>query len=343
MKIALDAMGGDKAPHATVKGAILALEEFKDIELILVGQEEKLEKELKKYNYDKKRVTIKNATEIIEMDDDPVVAVRGKKDASMNITLDLVKQNIASAAVSAGNTGALITASQLKLKRIKGVMRPAIATVFPNKKGHMVVLDVGANSDCKPEFLDHFSILGSKYAEILLGIKNPRVGLLNIGSEEGKGNELTRMSFDILSKHKNINFIGNIEPHKMLDGEIDVVVTDGYTGNILLKATEGTAKFIIDFLKNEIKNSFISKMGAILLKTVFQKLRKKMDASEYGGAIFLGLNHISVKAHGGSDERAIKNAIKVAAQFIEEDFVEKVKIEMEKLSEETDEGEIKNV
>ncbi|MGL4969717.1 MAG: phosphate acyltransferase PlsX, partial [Fusobacteriaceae bacterium] len=259
MKIALDAMGGDKAPHSTVKGAILALEEFRDIELILVGQRDRLEKELEKYNYDKSRLIIHHSSEVIEMDDDPILAVRGKKDSSMNVTLELVKGDVASAAVSAGNTGALITASQLKLKRIKGVLRPAIATVFPNKKGHMVVLDVGANSDCKPEFLDHFAILGSKYAEILLEIKEPKVGLLNIGSEDGKGNELTRASFNILSNHKKINFVGNIEPHKMLEGDVDVVVTDGYTGNILLKTTEGTAKFIVDFLKNEIRNDFISK------------------------------------------------------------------------------------
>ncbi|MGL4254428.1 MAG: phosphate acyltransferase PlsX [Fusobacteriaceae bacterium] len=343
MKIALDAMGGDKAPHSTVKGAILALEEFRDIELILVGQRDRLEKELEKYNYDKSRLIIHHSSEVIEMDDDPILAVRGKKDSSMNVTLELVKGDVASAAVSAGNTGALITASQLKLKRIKGVLRPAIATVFPNKKGHMVVLDVGANSDCKPEFLDHFAILGSKYAEILLEIKEPKVGLLNIGSEDGKGNELTRASFNILSNHKKINFVGNIEPHKMLEGDVDVVVTDGYTGNILLKTTEGTAKFIVDFLKNEIRNDFISKIGAFFLKNVFRKLRKKMDASEYGGAIFLGLNHISVKAHGGSDEIAIKNAIGVAKRFIEEDFVEKVKIEMEKLSEKKVEGEIENV
>lgn len=343
MKIALDAMGGDKAPHATVKGAILALEEMPHIEIILVGQEDRIQEELEKYSYDKERIKIEQASEVIGMDDEPVSAVRKKKDSSMNVALDLVKQNVADAAVSAGNTGALITASQLKLKRIKGVMRPAIATVFPNKKGHMVVLDVGANADCKPEFLDHFAILGSKYAEILLGIENPKVGLLNIGSEEGKGNELTRDSFEILSKHKNINFCGNIEPHRMLDGDIDVVVTDGYTGNILLKATEGAAKFIIDFLKKEISDSFVSKIGALFMKTVFKKLKKKMDASEYGGAIFLGLNHISVKAHGGSDAKAIKNAIKAASRFIEQDFVEKVKSEMEKLSENVIEGEIDEI
>ncbi|MGL6063809.1 MAG: phosphate acyltransferase PlsX [Fusobacteriaceae bacterium] len=331
MKITLDAMGGDNAPLETVKGGILFINETEDINLIFVGQKEKIEKELEKYTYDKKRIEIKDAREVIGMHEDPVISVRTKKDASMNVALELVKDGEADASVSAGNTGALITASQLKLKRIKGVLRPAIATVFPTKKGHVIVMDVGANSDCRPEFLDHFAILGSKYAEIALGIKNPKVGLLNIGSEEGKGNELTRESFTIMSKQNHINFIGNVEPHEILNGLVDVVVTDGYTGNIVLKTTEGTAKFIIDFLRTEIKNSFVAKIGAIFLQGVFKKMKKKMDSSEYGGAIFLGLNHISVKAHGSSDAKAIKNAIKAASVFVRGDFVEKVKVEMKEL------------
>lgn len=339
MRIALDAMGGDKAPFETVKGAIEALEEFTNLELILVGQVDKINAELTKYKYDKSRLIIKNATEVIEMDEDPVAAVRGKKDSSMNVALDLVKNDEAGACVSAGNTGALISASQIKLKRIKGVSRPAIATVFPNKKGRMVVLDVGANADCRPEFLDHFAILGSKYAEIALDIKNPKVGLLNIGSEEGKGNELTREAYEILKLKKDINFIGNIEPNKMMEGNVDVVVTDGYTGNIVLKMAEGMGRFVIDFLKSEIKESFLAKIGALFLYRVFSNMKKKTDSSEYGGAIFLGLNHISVKAHGGSDAKAIKNAIKAAMKFVEADFVEKVKTEMEKV-EQDKKGEI---
>ncbi len=331
MKIALDAMGGDKAPIETVKGAILALEEFQNLKLILVGQTDKIEDELSKYKYDSTRIEIKNATEVIEMDEEPASAVRGKKDSSMNVALDLVKNEEADASVSAGNTGALITASQLKLKRIKGILRPAIAAVFPTKTGHMVLLDAGANADCRPEFLDHFAILGSKYAEIALEIKNPRVGLLNIGSEEGKGNELTRDAYDILKAQKDINFIGNIEPHKMMEGNVDVLVTDGYTGNIVLKTAEGMAKFVVEFLKQEIKSSFLAKIGALFLINVFSKMRKKMDSSEYGGAIFLGLNHISVKAHGSSDAKAIKNAIKAAMKFVEADFVEKVKEEIDKI------------
>lgn len=331
MKIALDAMGGDKAPVETVKGAILALEEFRNLKLILVGQKDKIETELLKYKYDNSRIEIKNATEVIEMDEEPASAVRGKKDSSMNVALELVKNEEAAASVSAGNTGALITASQLKLKRIKGILRPAIAAVFPTKKGHMVILDVGANADCRPEFLDHFAILGSKYAEIALEIKNPKVGLLNIGSEEGKGNELTRDAYEILKTQKDVNFVGNIEPHKMMDGDVDVVVTDGYTGNIVLKTAEGMGKFVVNFLKYEIQSSFLAKIGAVFLMSVFSKMKKKMDSSEYGGAIFLGLNHISVKAHGGSDSKAIKNAIKAAMKFVEADFVEKVKEEIEKI------------
>ncbi|MGL5049381.1 MAG: phosphate acyltransferase PlsX [Fusobacteriaceae bacterium] len=329
MKIALDAMGGDYGPIETVKGAISALKEIKSLEKIyLVGKEVEIKKELSKYEYDKNKIEIYNATEVIGMDEDPVAAVRSKKDSSMNVTLDLVKKEMAQASVSAGNTGALITASQLKLKRIPGILRPCIATVFPREKGNMVVLDVGANSDCKPEFLSQFALLGSKYAEIILGVNDPKVALLNIGSEEGKGNELTRESYNSLSKEKNIKFVGNIEPNYLLNSDIDVVVTDGYTGNILLKATEGTAKFIIDFLKREIKKSFIAKIGALLLKPIFRELKKSMDSSEYGGAIFIGLNHISVKAHGSSDSKAIKNAIKAACRFVEADFIEKIKEEL---------------
>lgn len=331
MKIALDAMGGDYGPVETVRGAISALDEIKGIKKIyLVGKKEEIEKELAKYKYDKDKIEVYPATEVIGMDEDPVVAVRNKKDSSMNITLDLVKKEIAQASVSAGNTGALITASQLKLKRIPGILRPCIATVFPKENGKMIVLDVGANSDCKPEFLSQFAILGSKYAEIILNIKNPKVALLNIGSEPGKGNELTRESYNLLLEEKNVEFIGNIEPNYLLNSDVDVVVTDGYTGNILLKATEGTAKFIIEFLKKEIGKSFVAKIGALLLKPIFKELKKNMDSSEYGGAIFIGLNHISVKAHGSSDSKAIKNAVKAACKFIEADFIEKIKEEIKK-------------
>lgn len=325
MKIALDAMGGDNAPLETIKGAVAALEEVSELELVLVGKKEVIEAELSKYKYNKEKIEIVDAREIIEMTDEPVVAVKSKKDSSMNRTLELVKDGTVNASVSAGNTGALITASQLKLKRIKGVLRPAIATMFPNKKGHMLMLDVGATADCKPEFLNQYAMMGSKYMEILLGRKNSKVGLLNIGTEEGKGNEVTREAYNLLKENKSINFVGNVESTEVMNGNIDVVVTDGFTGNMVLKTAEGIGKFILDVIKTEVSKSFIYKLGALLLMPALKVVKSKMDSSEYGGAIFLGLNGISIKAHGNSDAVAIKNAIKVAEKFAKLSFVEEMK------------------
>ena len=325
MKIALDAMGGDNAPLETIKGAVAALEEVSELELVLVGKKEVIEAELSKYKYNKEKIEIVDAREIIEMTDEPVVAVKSKKDSSMNRTLELVKDETVNASVSAGNTGALITASQLKLKRIKGVLRPAIATMFPNKKGHMLMLDVGATADCKPEFLNQYAMMGSKYMEILLGRKNSKVGLLNIGTEEGKGNEVTREAYNLLKENKSINFVGNVESTEVMNGNIDVVVTDGFTGNMVLKTAEGIGKFILDVIKTEVSKSFIYKLGALLLMPALKVVKSKMDSSEYGGAIFLGLNGISIKAHGNSDAVAIKNAIKVAEKFAKLSFVEEMK------------------
>ena len=330
MKIALDAMSGDFAPISTVKGAIEALEENEKLEIILVGKEIIIKEELKKYKYDVKRLEIKNADEIIEMTADPVKAVKEKKNSSMNVTIDLVKEKLAEASVSCGNTGALLTSSQLKLKRIRGVLRPAIAVLFPNKKDKgTLFLDLGANADSKPEFLNQFAMMGSKYVEIFLNIKNPKVALLNIGEEESKGNELTRESYNLLKENKDINFIGNIESTKIMDGEVDVVVTDGFTGNILLKTSEGIGKFIFHIVKESIMESWISKIGALLIKGSMKKVKQKVDASEYGGAIFLGLNGLSLKAHGNSDSTAIKNALKVASKFVELNFIEELRKTME--------------
>lgn len=325
MKIALDAMGGDNAPLEIIKGAVAALEEVSELELVLVGKKEVIEAELSKYKYNKEKIEIVDAREIIEMTDEPVVAVKSKKDSSMNRTLELVKDGTVNASVSAGNTGALITASQLKLKRIKGVLRPAIATMFPNKKGHMLMLDVGATADCKPEFLNQYAMMGSKYMEILVGKKNSKVGLLNIGTEEGKGNEVTREAYNLLKENKSINFVGNVESTEVMNGNIDVVVTDGFTGNMVLKTAEGIGKFILDVIKTEVSKSFIYKLGALLLMPALKVVKSKMDSSEYGGAIFLGLNGISIKAHGNSDAVAIKNAIKVAEKFAKLSFVEEMK------------------
>ena len=324
MKIALDAMGGDFAPLETVKGAVQALEELQNLTVILVGQKEKIEEELKKYTYDKNRVEIFDAREVIEMTDDPMTAVRTKKDASMNRMLELVKSGEAQASVSAGNTGALISASQLKLRRIKGVLRPAITTIFPSKKRDIVLMDVGANADCRPEFVNQFATMGSLYYEEMFGVSNPKVGLLNIGTEEGKGNEITREAFNLLKNNNDINFAGNIESREMMDGEVDVIVADGFTGNMVLKTAEGTAKFIFSILKEEIGKSLLGKIGALLLMPILKKLKTKLDSSEYGGALFLGINGISIKAHGNSSAKGIKNALKVANKFAEDKFIDRL-------------------
>ncbi|MGL4867742.1 MAG: phosphate acyltransferase PlsX [Cetobacterium sp.] len=324
MRIALDAMGGDFAPLEPVKGAVEALAEIKDITVILVGQKEKIENELKKYTYDKNRIEIVDAREIIEMHDDPMVAVRSKKDSSMNRALELVKSGTADASVSSGNTGALISASQLKLRRVKGVLRPAITTIFPSKNRDIVLMDVGANADCRAEFINQFATMGALYYEEMFNIKNPKVGLLNIGTEDGKGNEITRESFNLLKENKNINFIGSIESTEMMNGKVDVVVTDGFSGNMVLKTAEGTAKFIFSILKEEISNSFLGKIGAFLLMPILKKLKSRLDSSEYGGALFLGINGISIKAHGNSRAKGIKNALKVANKFAEDKFIERL-------------------
>ncbi|WP_410208146.1 phosphate acyltransferase PlsX [Fusobacterium sp.] len=325
MKIALDAMGGDNAPVETIKGAMMALEEIEGLELVLVGKKEIIEEELSKYSINKDKIEIVDAREIVLMTDEPVSAIKTKKDSSMNRTLELVKEGKVDASVSAGNTGALIAASQLRLKRIKGVLRPAIATMFPNKKGNMLMLDVGATADCKPDFLNQYAMMGSKYVELLMGKKNPTVGLLNIGTEEGKGNEITREAYELLKNNKRINFRGSIESTDMLNGDTDVVVTDGFTGNMVLKTSEGIAKFMLSSIKEEIGKSFIYKIGALLLKPALKNIVRKMDSSEYGGAIFLGLNGLSIKAHGNSDSTAIKNAIKVANRFAEMKFIDELK------------------
>lgn len=328
MKIALDVMGGDYAPIETVKGAIEAIKENPNLEVVLVGDQEKINNELKKYRYNREKIEIVHATEQIFMKEElpPAMVVRKKKDASMVVALRLVKEGKVQGAVSAGNTGALMTASQLTLARIKGVLRPAITTVFPRKNGVIVMMDVGANADCKPEYINQFAIMGSEFSKIILDIENPKVGLINIGEEPGKGNEISKAAYELLKENKDINFIGNVETREMIThADVDVVVADGFTGNIVLKTAEGVANFILSLLKESIKSKKIYMLGALILKPVFIKLKNKLDSSEYGGAIFLGLDGVSVKAHGNSDSNAIKNAINVANKFAEKNFVEKLK------------------
>lgn len=319
IKIALDAMGGDFAPEEIVKGALQALKENTDIEIILVGQQEKIQKLLQKYHA-VNRISSVQAAQVIGMDETPVQAVREKKDASINVALKLLKDKKAQALVSAGNTGAFMAASLFKLGRIPGVERPAIATVFPTGESIVLLLDMGANVDNKPKHLLQFGEMGSLYAEHVLHIQNPRVGLLNIGEEKEKGNELTQASWDLLSK-ANLNFIGNVESKEVLAGKVDVVVCDGFVGNLMLKFAESVAVTVFNLLKQQISKSFLAKIGALFLYPSFKSLRKKIDYDEYGGAPILGVNGICIKAHGRARAKAIKNAIRVAWEAAREDMV----------------------
>lgn len=326
-RIAVDAMGGDYAPGAIVEGCISAMKENQKLDLILLGDEAAIKKELEKYTYDENRLSVVPTTEVIENCESPVMAIRSKKDSSLVVGMNLVKKGEAKAVVSAGSTGALIAGGTFIVGRIKGVNRPALAPLIPTKKGFSLLLDVGANADCKAQFLHQFAKMGYIYANKVLGISRPKVGIVNIGAEEGKGNILVKEAYDLLKADKEaLNFVGNIEARDVTDGEADVMICDGFTGNILLKAMEGVGKFMFSALKQEIFSSFRTKIGGALLKPVFKKVYKKFDSSEVGGAALLGVNGLVIKAHGNSKAKAIVGALKQASAFIEGD-VTKVMVE----------------
>lgn len=320
--IAVDAMGGDNAPTEIVKGAIAALED-KDIKIILVGDENKIKDELLNAEYDKDRLTIKHASEVIGNDEIPTSAIRTKKDSSIVVGLKLVKTGEAGAFVSAGSTGALLTGATVIVGRIKGIERPALGTILPNAKGHTFFLDVGANVDAKPNYLAQFAKMGSVYMENVMGKTNPKVAILNIGTEKEKGNALTKEAYELL-EDADINFIGNGEARDIPMGIADVVVCDAFVGNVILKYSEGFAKALFGMIKEELMSSNISKLGALLSKGAFNNLKKLFDYSEIGGAPFLGLKGLVVKAHGSSDGKAIMNGIKNCKKFIENDIVGKI-------------------
>ncbi len=320
--VAVDAMGGDNAPMETVKGAVAAAAEFK-FKIILVGIREKIETELNKYSYDKNLISIVNASEVIETDEVPTLAVKQKKDSSIVVGLNLLKEGKAGAFVSCGNTGALLTGATVIVGRIKGVERPALGTLIPNTKGFSFLIDSGANVDAKPSYLLQFGKIGSVYMENVLNIENPRVGLCNIGAEKEKGNALTKEAYELLSD-SGINFIGNAEARDIPQGVCDVIVCDAFVGNIILKYSEGFAKAIMSIIKQELMSGTISKAGALLSKGAFRNVKKRFDYQEVGGAPFLGLKALVVKAHGSSNAQAFKNAIKQCGVFIERDIVSKI-------------------
>ncbi|MFD2682865.1 phosphate acyltransferase PlsX [Bacillus seohaeanensis] len=321
MKLAVDAMGGDHAPKEIVLGVDKALKEFQDIEILLYGDEA----EISKYITPRERLNIIHTDEMITGTDEPVRAVRRKKNASMVLMAQSVADGKADACISAGNTGALMTASLFIVGRIEGIERPALAPTLPTLDGKgFLMLDMGANVDAKSEHLVQYAIMGSIYAEKVRGIKNPKVGLLNIGSEPKKGNELTKKTFGLLSD-TNIHFIGNVESRDLLDGAADVVVTDGFTGNMVLKTIEGTALSIFSMLKKTLTSSFKTKMAAGLIKNDLKDLKNMLDYSEYGGAGLFGLNAPVIKAHGSSNENALFNAIRQAKTMVENDVSNTIK------------------
>ena len=321
--IAVDAMGGDNAPFDIIKGAADAASS--DVKLILIGDEKIIVSELKKYDYPEGSIEILNTTQVITGEDVPTVAIKKKKDSSMVVGLNMLKEGYAGAFISAGNTGALLTGATLIAGRIRGIERPALAGLLPNdNKTYTLLMDCGANIDCKPSYLLQFAEVGSIYMENVLGIKNPRVGLLNIGTEDEKGSAVVKEAFGLL-KESDLNFIGNVEASMVSTGIADVIVCDGFVGNIVLKHTEGLAKSIMKMVKEELMSSKKSKIGALLAKGAFKNLKKRFDYREVGGAPFLGLNALVVKAHGSSDAKAISGAINQCNIFIKNDIVNKIK------------------
>lgn len=315
MIIAVDAMGGDNAPSEVVKGAVKAVNETENLEVILVGNKALIEKELAACSKkEQPKIQIMHTDEFIAMDDHPSEIVRGKRKSSMHVGLKLVKDGKAAGFFTAGNSGAAMAVAMVVLGLLEGVARPAIGTILPcsTERGHFFMLDVGANVDCRPEHLVTFAIMGSAYAKKVLHIDNPTVGLLNNGEEEGKGDMLTKAVYPILKKTDVIKFIGNVEGKALFRGEADVVVCDGFAGNIALKVSQSVAKYMTSMLKQELLSSTISKIGALLSKKAFENIKKKTDGAQYGGAPLLGVKGVCVIGHGSSNDVAVANGIRVA-------------------------------
>lgn len=316
MKIALDAMGGDFAPKNTIEGAIMALREYPQIEkLFLVGQTNRIEAELRSNNFSDPRIEIVHASQVVEMSDGAVDSVRRKKDSSVSRAVDLVKNGQADAIVSAGHTGAAVAATTIKLRTLPGIERPGIASVIPTETNLFVLMDAGANLDAKPEHLLQYAIMGEVYSRHVLGYTNPSIGLMSIGGEDVKGSDFTKEVFKLL-KGSKLNFRGNVEGHDLFENPVEVVLCDGFVGNVVLKTCEAIAHAIFQWLKHELKRSPIRLAGAYMAKGAFMAIKKKTNYEEYGGSPLLGVNGICIIAHGSSSAKAIKNAIRVAAESI---------------------------
>lgn len=325
VKIAVDAMGGDNAPVEIVKGAVEAVLESKEIEVILVGQQEVIDAELTKYQFPKEQVQVKDAREVIETAEPPVMAIRKKKDSSIVVGMNMVKHNEADAFVSAGSSGAILVGGQVIVGRIKGVERPPLAPLIPTEKGVSLLIDCGANVDARASHLLQFAKMGSIYMENILKIRNPKVAIVNIGAEEEKGNALVKEVFPMLKECEDINFVGSIEARDIPAGLADVIVCEAFTGNVILKLYEGVSATLLKVVKQGMLSSLRSKIGALLVKPALKETLKSFDASVYGGAPLLGLNGLVVKTHGSSKANEVKNSVLQCLQFHQQDINGKIK------------------
>ena len=325
VNVAVDAMGGDNAPVEIVKGAIEAVKESKSVKVFLVGQEDVIKAELAKYTYDEDQIEVVHASEVIETGEPPVMAIRKKKDSSIVKAMYMVKDGTCDAFVSAGSTGAVLVGGQVIVGRIKGVERPPLAPLMPTAKGPVLLIDCGANVDARASHLVQFAKMGSIYMEYVMGVKNPRIGLVNIGAEEEKGNALVKETYPLLKECEDINFVGNVEARDIPAGAVDVAVCEAFVGNVILKTYEGVGATLIKQVKAGMMTSLRSKVGALLVKPALKKTLKKFDVKEYGGAPMLGLKGLVVKTHGSSESVEIKNSILQCIAFKEQEISEKIK------------------
>lgn len=324
-KIVLDAMGGDNAPKEIIKGAMDAVSARSDIKVILTGKEDVIKAELAGYTYNKEQIEVVNTTEVIETAEPPVMAIRRKKDSSIVVGLKMVKNQEADAFVSAGSSGAILAGGQLLVGRIKGVERPPLAPLIPTEKGFSLLIDCGANVDARPSHLVQFAKIGSVYMEHIMGVKNPKVAIVNIGAEEEKGNALVKETFPLLKECGDVNFTGSIEAREIPHGQADVIVCEAFVGNVILKLYEGVGAVLVNKIKGGMMANLRSKIGALLVKPALKATLKDFDASEYGGAPLLGLNGLVVKTHGSSTAKEIKNTIFQCVTFKEQDINQKIK------------------
>ncbi|MDR2022430.1 MAG: phosphate acyltransferase PlsX [Hungatella sp.] len=330
IKVAVDAMGGDYAPVEMVAGAVEAVNANKEIQVLLVGQEHIVSEELRKHTYQKDQIQIVNASEVIETDEPPVNAIRKKKDSSIVVGMNLVKQKEADAFVSAGSSGAILVGGQVIVGRIKGVERPPLAPLIPTEKGVSLLIDCGANVDARPSHLVQFARMGSLYMEHVVGVKNPRVAIVNIGAEEEKGNALVKETFPLLKECKDIHFTGSIEAREIPHGGADVIICEAFVGNVILKLYEGVGATLINKVKRGMMGSLRSKIGALLVKPALKESLKSFDVSEHGGAPLLGLNGLVVKTHGNSKAVEVKNSILQCVTFKEQGINDKIRESLKK-------------